>query len=155
MSQTPPTKTAAYPRAGAVPSSKLRAILEGCQGLNIIFGITVAVNIVGGQSLRREGGATLPAIIAFAIILFLLVSIGSFKYVKKVGEGLDWPESKATMVSVLLGLNSAICCGAIGFILVQMAAIKKLNEGGIEASLLKFNVKNGLATVDQMERQGL
>lgn len=157
MSETPSLKTAAYPRAGAVPTSKLRLLIEGGNGLNILFAITVALNIGFGNMLRTMGPSTpgsnkLGGVI---LLMFLIVSIGSFKYVKKIGEGLDWPESKAKWISVLLGLNSAICCGAIGFILVLRPALKKLQEGGIDVNLIKFNAKQAMATIESMERQGL
>jgi hypothetical protein len=52
--------------------------------------------------------------------------------------------------SVLMGLNSALCCGVIGYIVVQSMAAKKFKEAGIPKGFFGYKKADVNAFIDQM-----
>jgi hypothetical protein len=132
MSGTPPENYVAYPR-GVVPydpeaADRLQALSDGYFGLNMVFLVNVALAI-GGSFLVGAIGRS--AYIAFVIILFLTIAGLSFGSNKKIGYGLGWAAWGPVVASVLMGLNSALCCGIIGFVVVQQMATKGISRYGL------------------------
>jgi hypothetical protein len=83
---------------------------------------------VAGQSSQ---GAALGIIAGYVLLMFIVITAITLPHNKKIGEGLGWSSSGPLVASLLMGLNSALCCGIIGYIVVQGMAAKKFKEAGI------------------------
>jgi hypothetical protein len=69
-------------------------------------------------------------------ILVTGLSVGFLTYPhnKKIGYGAGWQSSGPIIASFLMGLNSAFCCGIIGYIWVQSIAASKMRTFGLKGS---------------------
>lgn len=66
------------------------------------------------------------------MILGLIVAFLTYGPNKKIGEGLGWSPSGAVVASVLMGLNSALCCGIIGYVVMQNIALVEMKKFGLK-----------------------
>lgn len=140
MDQPPPQKFVAYPRStgsnyGSV--DKLQALGDGYLGLNKVFFANIV--LLFATSGARSVGA--GAFVVAYLIMFALVAALSLPLNKKIAFGKNWPESKAILASVLMGLNSIVCCGIIGYSVMQSLAMKEMKLYGITSAGFFFGRK--------------
>ncbi len=137
--QVPPEGYAAYPRG--IPSAeygsadKLQALADGYFGLNYVFIVNVLLALASrfaGVSVETPQAA-LAYFAIFATVTFLAVAGLSFPCNKKIAFGKDWPIGNAILASVLMGLNSVLCCGIIGYIVMQVIASNEMKKYGLAA----------------------
>lgn len=151
MSNIPPNSPYVnYPRSGSgADATRLRLLADGYFGLNTVFVINVVLNLAV-NSMSRATNPNWTIIIGILIATFVLVVFLTLPHTKKVGEGLGWQPSGHIIASVLIGLNSAICCGAIGYIVVQSMAGKVLKEAGAPRGFFGYKKADLYAFIDQM-----
>ncbi|MEQ1822327.1 MAG: hypothetical protein ABL949_07450 [Fimbriimonadaceae bacterium] len=133
------TGSAAYYRPGADGSpaygsaDKLQALSDGYFGLNPIFGLNVLFAL-GSNVMIRTASPDNVAMIAIGVIVVMFVSILflTLPKNKQTAYGKGWSDSNAILASVLMGLNSALCCGVIGYIVMQNIALTEIKRYGIK-----------------------
>jgi hypothetical protein len=133
----PPPGYAAYPRGQATYGSadQLRALADGYFGLNRVF----LINIVLVLAVRAATASTNDPNTYYGILIGSVVAVGlivgfmTFPHNKKIGYGANWQPGSPVLASVLMGLNSALCCGIIGYIVVQGLAAKEIKKYGLNA----------------------
>jgi hypothetical protein len=149
---------AAYPRYAGAPvygdPDKLQALADGYFGLNIafLFNVLLAIALSGIVTALQEPAAWL---IGWLIMLIAITFI-TLPHNKRVGEGKGWGQSVPLVVSILIGLNSIFCCGAIGYVVVQMIAIDEMKKHGIKGgtfSLRKKVVEEHIRVLRQAQMQ--
>src|SRR5579859_7496136 len=123
-------------------SDRLQGLVDGYFGLNNVFlinvGLVIGLNVLI-QSLFRSMPPDRDAITVLLVwvgaIVVIGISIGFLTYPsnKKIAYGKDWPPSNATLASVLMGLNSALCCGVIGYVVMQQLAMAEMKKYGVKA----------------------
>lgn len=137
--QGPPPQYVAYPRGPGVYGTpeKLRAVAAGYFGLNYVFGINVALVMVSRvvQIAVIRGDDPVESI---GIIIGTLAVTGaaagacSYPYLKKIGFGCGWAAYWAPLTAVFIGLQAWLCCGAIGYVVVQQIAAQELKKYGLK-----------------------
>lgn len=61
-----------------------------------------------------------------------------------IAYGKGWDPSAAMLASVLMGLNSALCCGIIGYVVMQQIASMEMKRYGIPAGF--FGIRKAIVT---------
>jgi hypothetical protein len=155
----PPPQYAAYPRGEALygSSDKLRALADGYFGLNRVFLINVVLAIGSRVATAAEMPAATLLLVVAAVILVLGLAVGFLTYPcnKKIGYGANWSPGMPVLASVLMALNSALCCGIIGYIVVQSLAAKEMKKYGLVGGgfgLKKPNVERLISEMQLRER---
>ena len=149
----PPGNWANYPRPGLGPNAAtLRLLADGYFGLNTVFILNVLLNIVT-NSMARSKDPSLGLLIGLIAITFILVLVLTLPHNKKIGEGLGWSPSGHIVASSLMALNSAICCGIIGYVVVQSMAAKKFKEAGAPRGFFGYKKVELYAFIDQLGMQ--
>jgi hypothetical protein len=157
MSFPPPSdQFANYPRSGGVQASTLRALADGYFGLSTAFGINVVLNFAGRGLTgvvpdSRE--VAILVLVGYVLFMFAIIFFVTLPHNKKVGEGLGWSPSGPMVASLLMALNSAICCGAIGYAVVQSMVGKKLKEAGVPRGTFGYKKADVYAFIDQLAMQ--
>ena len=139
----PPQQYAAYPRlqqgAAFGDPDKLQALADGYFGLNMVFllNILLAVAANGVVTLTEE-----PVVWLIVLPVLLIVIIAAtLPPNKKIAFGKGWAPSGAWIASILMGLNSAFCCGIIGYVVMQMIAIDEMKKYGIKGGSFSLKKK--------------
>ena len=136
MAETPPPNFAAYPRPDLTSAygsaDKLEALGKGYVGLNYVFLVNVALFL----AYQFSGFHPLEQFIGFVVVVFFVVAGLTFPPNKKIGFGKDWPTAGPFLASFLMGLNSALCCGVIGYVVMQQIAMNELKRYGIKTGFL-------------------
>ncbi|MBI1335291.1 MAG: hypothetical protein JST12_05550 [Armatimonadetes bacterium] len=135
-------------------ASDLRNLADGYFGLNQVFIINIVLNFAS----RLLGQVSTPQtvwfiIFGYAIVMMAAITALTLPHNKKIAAGMGWDPSKATLASVLMGLNSAFCCGIIGYIIMQSYAAKKFREAGAPRSFFGFKKAELYAFIDQLQYQ--
>lgn len=96
------------------------------------------VLVVGAQFLPLPATeiSSLQVFLLAAPIIGLVVGFASYPSNKKIGIGLSWSPSSAIVASMLMGLNSAFCCGIIGYVVMQHLATKEMVRYGMKPFLV-------------------
>jgi hypothetical protein len=150
---TPPVQNfAAYPRGGPHPvhgsPEKLQALMEGYYGLNWVFILNVALAISANVIAASAGGV--GAYLGFLGFLFVVVALTSYPMNKKIAFGKDWAPGTALVASILMGLNSALFCGIIGFVVMQIIAAGEIKAYGVKSGAFGFKKKDVLAKIEEL-----
>jgi len=151
----PPPQFAAYPRPQFYGDpSKLQALSDGYFGLNTVFlynfGLAILLNVVG----------RIPNF-EFGLILFLIsipligLVVGYLSYPKNklIGYGCNWSKHGPLTASILMGLNSALCCGIIGYVVVQNIALKEMRKYGVRGGAFGLRKRDVQAVVDALNSE--
>jgi len=144
----PPQNFVAYPR-GNTPGSygtveQLEALGEAYFGYNILFLGAIAVSVTGffvGYTFR-----IFPYFIQLPCVL-LVVIFGSYSLNSKIAYGKNWPTGAALAASLLVGFNAVLCCGIIGFVVMQTIALNEIKKYGMPTGFLSFTNKKFKAFV--------
>lgn len=126
MSNEPPLPNAPYYRGEAthLDPHKLQMLADGYFGLNWVFLLNVAL-VVGARFWIQDSESLEVWGIAVSI-LFTIVTLASLRPNKKIGEGLGWAPYRPIVVSILMGITSAFCCGTIGYMVMQKTALNAM-----------------------------
>ncbi|KAA0239309.1 MAG: hypothetical protein EDM74_04355 [Armatimonadetes bacterium] len=135
---------------------KLRALSEGYFGLNWVFignvMIMITANILYGLSSAVDR-AFLFVALGLIAGQFVYVTFASLPLNKKIAYGKGWPPSNAVLASVLMALNSVICCGAIGYVVMQMIAGAEIKKYGVKQGAFGYRKKQIQQRIEQMRTE--
>jgi hypothetical protein len=150
MSDAPPPKFVAYPRpdlaSGYGTVDKLQALGEGYFGLSNVFALNVLIAVLVGCS----GVTNSLEILALGIVMmFAAIFFISLPYTKKVAFGKGWPEWKAKMAAILIGLNAVLCCGIVGYSVLQSIAMAEMKKYGVQPGYFGLSKKQFMAFVNK------
>lgn len=151
-----PPQFAAYPRPQYPSGSpdKLRALSDGYFGLNRVFVINIVL-VIGMPLICFMLGLAGPLVtLVIAIVVGLVVGFMTFPYNRKIGYGCGWSDGGAILASTLMGINSALCCGIIGYIVVQQIAAVEMKKYGIKTGFLGMKKNDIEATIAAMSTSG-
>ncbi len=121
---------------------RLQSLSDGYFGLNWVFALNVVMSIAFNAIVRTSPNIEGVVIIGGLILIFAVITAATFPSNKKIGVGMGWDSSKPVIASLLMGLNSALCCGIIGYIIVQSIAAKEMKKYGIAGGA--FGIKKSL-----------
>ena len=143
----PPQTFAEYPRGPQAPmygtAEKLKALSDGYFGMNWVFLVNVAV-LLGSRVLliaADRGEVALMLLAGSVIVTGLVVALFSYSYNKKISFGMNWQPSMAIVMSIVLALQSWLCCGAIGIVVIQQIVTAEIKRYGIPGGLFGFKKK--------------
>lgn len=159
MSELPP-EFAQYPRGTAPTGSlpQLRNLVDGYFGLSRVFGINILLvcveRVVAILDKEASAGGSLAFVGGFALIVGLVVGFLSYGPNKQIGNGANWSPAQPIVASVLMGINSALCCGIVGYAVMQTIAANHLKRYGIKMGFFasKKKIESQIAA---LEAQGL
>ena len=100
--------------------------------------------------LARSGAFTgevlgLAALVVFAVVFALTLGPN-----KKIGAGAHWQSWQPILGSFLIALNSALCCGIVGYVVMQTIAANHIKRFGFR----KVNKKEIKARIAELQSQG-
>lgn len=150
QSPEPASGFAQYPRASNYyPGSveQLEALFQAYNGLSLVFGVNVLLSL-GLNFVIRE----YSFVILIGMVLGFTVVIGalSLPQTRKLAFGKGWAPKMAILASGLLGLNSALCCGIIGYVVLQQIASSEIKRYGVRSGFLGVRKKDVQAKVAEM-----
>lgn len=157
----PPPVFAEYPRGPQGPgygsADQLQALSDSYFGLNYVFLVNVALALTSrALSLTvTTVESALVYLLGSILVMGLVVALFSYRYNKKAAFGLNWQPSMAIVASILLALQSWLCCGAIGIIVMQQIITGEMKKYGIPAGFLgvkKTIVANAIAQLRAAEQ---
>jgi hypothetical protein len=134
-------------------SDRLRALAKGYFGLNWVFLANVLLS-VASFVVTRGPDAGLQASIATAVLVFLVITAASFPFNREIGAGKGWSPVGPVIASLLMGLNSALCCGIIGYLVMQSIAMNEMKRLGLRAGFLGVRRKDVDALAEALDRTG-
>ena len=127
VSETPPPY-AQYPRGvepGYGSATALRSLFDGYNGLSRAFLINIAM-VIPINLLARAGAISLPLVGLLAIVVFAVIFAVTLGPNKKIGEGAGWVPAQPLIAS-----SSALCCGIIGYVVMQTIAANHIKKFGL------------------------
>ena len=157
----------AYPRQGQMvfqgSAEKLQALSDSYFGLNWVF-VACAVILVGGRvaisAVAMQGPGQPDPMVALAAIFgpfFLAMIVGaimSYGPLKRAAFGMGWNPGTPAWLSIVLGVQTIFCCGAVGIVVVQHILVGEMNKYGIRGSLFGGIRKQQIqAVVEQLRSQ--
>lgn len=152
----PPPQYVAYPRGperyGA--ADRLQALSDGYFALNWVFALNLALWL-GGQLIpyaEVEPATRLTIFAAWLLTLGLVVGFATYPQNKKIGYGRGWAPVWPAVASVLMGLNSALCCGIIGYVVMQQLAALEMKKYGLKTGFGGIRKSQVAAVVAEMQR---
>lgn len=141
----------------------LQALADGYFGLNLAFVANVVLALGARFALPMLVTSASPgdstAVFVFfggLFLLFVLIVFITYPYNKKIGYGKGWAPSAAVLASLLMGLNSALCCGIAGYIVMQQIAYQEMKKYGVPVKFLglqKRDVQNVIDALRQQQQQ--
>lgn len=155
----PPVQYAHYYRPQTGPSfhgsaEKLQALADGYFGLNWVFLANIALSmgfgLVVGALARGKPVDPFDAVHLLVYpVVGLAVGLLSYPQNKKIGYGVGWSPSGPAIASTLMGLNSALCCGIIGFVVMQQIAASEMKKYGVRVGVV-FTRRQVQAVIDNL-----
>ncbi len=132
----------------------LRLLADGYFGLSTAFVLNIVMNFAGravGTAAGQTGGVGgIAILLGYVLIMLIAIAAVTYPQNKKIGEGLGWSPSGPIIASLLMGLNSALCCGAIGYVVVQGMVAKKFKEVGAPRGFFGYKKAELYAFIDQL-----
>jgi hypothetical protein len=153
----PPQQFAQYPRGNDVygSSEKLQNLMDGYFGLNWVFLVNVVLSLIsrGLGAVAKNPEQALVMLLGFVVVVFAVIAGMSYPQNKKIGIGMGWPPANSVIASILMGLNSVVCCGIIGFIVMQSIAANEMKRYGITGGI--FGLKKSVIQAKIAELQAM
>jgi hypothetical protein len=150
-----PPHYAAYPRSTPGPygtPDKLRALSEGYFGLNLIFGLNIALALGTMAIPAPKDLATLLAVaVGVRVVIALVIGFATYPHNKKIGYGANWSSYWPAVASILIALNSALCCGIIGYVVMQQLASNEMRKYGLKVGFGGIRKKDVELKIAEME----
>ncbi|MFI5386850.1 MAG: hypothetical protein ACHQ50_12115 [Fimbriimonadales bacterium] len=110
--------------------------------------------LAAGARLAQMGttdpAASLMIFGASALFVGIVIGFCTYPYNKKIGFGCDWSPASPIVASMLMGLNSALCCGIIGYIVMQQIAATEMKKYGLKTGFGGIRKKHVAAVVAQL-----
>jgi len=157
MSETPANPAPYYRGRQQTPESvQLRLLVEGYYGLCWIFllNVVLAVGHAFFMFVTRDP-MTDKNIVPSIILLSAMVAIvgyTSYGPNRKIGEGLGWPSGSAVIASVLVGLNSVLCAGILGYAIIQHMAFAGMIRFGVKGGFFGYRKSDMMKRIDELEQ---
>lgn len=153
--RTPPEPYAGYYRPNFDPNldaDRIEKLAKGYFALNWVFLMNVLLAIPANLFFRMaEERPSMGAIgLIFIPVLFFAVAGASFIPNRNIAEGKGWGVGAAVAASFLMGLNSAFCCGIIGYVVMQGIAGSALRSLGVNAGFLGLKSKHVKARLAEL-----
>ena len=149
MSEVPPPY-ASYPRntASYGSAAQLQSLYEAYSKYSWLFAANIVISLVifGGLGATRNGTAVLAGYVIVPLILGAL----SYPLNKKLGYGASWSSGQVILATVLMGLNS-VCCGIVGFVVVQQIAANHMKPYGLKSGFLGIKRRDVQAKLAEMQ----
>jgi len=92
------------------------------------------------------GISSVPGPIAGCMILLGVVVVLTVPSNKKIAFGKGWTDSRAILVSILMGINSIFCCGIVGYSIMQTVAANEMKRYGVRPSIFGGVTKKAFRT---------
>ena len=152
MSDSPPPY-ASYPRDATVfgSSRDLQSLFQGYNGLTVAFLVNIALvvplNVLSRLHLLPRPLFGLGVLIVFAVVFAMTLGPN-----RKIGEGAHWQPWQPLLATFLIALNSAVCCGIIGYLVMQTIATNHIKKYGLR-NAKKSAVNARIAELQAMERR--
>ena len=158
--EAPPPQFVAYPR-GTGPQGdpdRLQALADGYFGLNTVFYVNVVLllSVVYGIPLlfvslfESSPGVGLVIYPVAILILFIVIGFLVYPKAKRIGEGLGWAPAGAVVAAILIAMNSVVCCGAVGYVIVQQMAYTEMKKYGLRSKFLGVPKKKVVARIAEL-----
>ena len=134
----PPPQYAAYPRESRAvygSAEQLRALYKGYSGLTLVFVLNILLSLLI-QALFMNAGGGEDALLIWLIgsaVIGVFVALATYRCNKSIAYGANWHPSMAILASTLMGLNSALCCGIIGYVVLQQLATNEMKKYGLKS----------------------
>jgi hypothetical protein len=159
-SNEPPPQYAAYPRASASvygSADKLRALAKGYFGLNSVFLVNFLMALASQLLLPLAGPSMFwTAFCGYVVLVGLIVGFATYPFNKKIGYGANWSSGMPVVASTLMALNSAFCCGIVGYVVVQHLAAREMKKYGVRMAVFggikKKEIERIAADMEMRER---
>lgn len=149
-----------YARFGAAAygsPEQLRALYAGYNGLSLVFLANVLLLFVIsgliGLSIESFGRTDLAVLVSYLLgfsLLALIVGTLSFFQCVKIGYGKLWPKWKVYLASGLIGVQAFLCCGIIGYAIVQQIAYSEMKRYGLKPGFMGVRKADMEQKVQQM-----
>ncbi|MCW5936303.1 MAG: hypothetical protein KIT11_03230 [Fimbriimonadaceae bacterium] len=153
MAGAPPPGYVAYPRETLDPD-RLKSLADGFFGLNTVFIVNVVMVVALNLAVRSvEEKDQLGIQLAGSAAVGIIVAFLTFKPNARIANGLGWPSYSALLASLLMGLNSALCCGLIGYIVMQQFALGGIKKYGIKAGFFGLKKKDVEERIAELRQQ--
>lgn len=153
MSEQPPQQFVPYPSGNNYGTrEKLQALADGYFGLNNVFMVNLIMCVPLNLYMRTltDPGQALVTFGVAAVVLFVTILLLSLPQNKKIGFGLNWSPVSPAIASILMGLNSALCCGIFGYIIMQMLAANEMKKYGVQTGFFGMKKKAVQEVIDRM-----
>ena len=133
-------------------ATKLQALADGYFGLNTVFliNIIVAVSYNVLPVLLPSTAASTVAMLLGIPAMGLLIGFLSYPKNRRIAEGKGWQPSAALLASILMGLNSALCCGVIGYVVMQQIASKEMMRYGLKSRFLGLRKRDVEPAINEL-----
>lgn len=156
MSETPPPY-ANYPRTMSAYGSaaRLQSLSDGYFGLSKVFVINIVLALIIRLATTFSAPSTVSGVLGLvgAIVVGTTILIGFLTYGpnKKIGEGAGWSPAQPVIASILMGLNSALCCGIIGYVVMQTIASNHIKKYGIKTGFFGLKKKDVAQKISELQ----
>lgn len=119
-----------------------------------MFALNLALSL-GSRALpiaSDDPATRLGIVAAWLLGVGLVVGFATYPQNKKIGYGCGWAPSWPVVASVLMGLNSALCCGIIGYIVMQQFAAQEMKKYGLKTGFGGVRKREVVALVAELHR---
>lgn len=144
-------------------AEKLQALADCYFGLNWVF-LVCAVILVGSRvaalglqsqtAAQPDPGFVLAVTFGPIILSTIIGAAMSYSPLKRAAFGMGWNSGTPVWLSIVLGLQTLFCCGAVGIVIVQHLLVGEMNKYGIKGSafggIRKQHIK---AVIEQIRSQ--
>lgn len=137
MADTPPP-FAEYPRIAAAPSGSaahLQSLADGYFGLSRVFGINIVLSILGNAIVK---GIDFRIFGIYTLVIAIAISGLTYGPNRKIGIGAGWAPFQAIIASLFIGLNSAFCCGVLGYTVMHTISARHMKKYGLKPGFFGF-----------------
>jgi hypothetical protein len=142
----PPDLSGYYLRPGlgfGGDPDRLKVLAEGYFGLNYVFMANVLLAVgARGLQLGVNPSEALTAVLIAVVVLFVLIAVLTYPFNRKIGIGMGWNPGMAALASILMGLNSAFCCGIVGYVVMQAIASTEMKKFGLKGGVFGMKKKD-------------
>jgi len=134
-------------------AEKLEALWAGYKGLNGVFVVNILLSILLNGVIRSQQNPeqSLAMFLLIGGIGFIIICVLTYPQNRKIGFGKGWSTAMPVVASVLMGLNSVLCCGIIGYLVMQQIAAAEIKLYGLKPVSFKgFRKEEVAVRVEQL-----
>ena len=146
---------------GAGSADKLQALADGYFGLNWVFlgniGLWVLLNLgiagLGADPNPEPSPAFIGAMFGMFGLYFLIIAGATFPFNRKIAIGKSWNPNMAILASGLTAIAAFVCCGILGYIVMQQIAYSEMKNFGLKSKAFGLRKKVVQARIEELRRQ--